>query len=319
MLAKPFAARVWTALVNPIGGSVERRPLPSDASDGARIWAALTQSGGPVVDAYRHGSVRRDRRHAAKRFAGAADRLASDVMPVQRWQAIADLVELADDDEFLRQACVDLLCEYVRASSFRAEESEVRHQVVDLIASRLNGHAVSAWPRCVFNLAGASVESIDFSGTWIDELVDFSHCQFDEGKTSFANARFSGKAVFADSQFSGACVDFSHAQFDGSTDFSGSTFESGVVTFAGARFRGEVDFSGCAFVGADVDFRDAEFDSGRVDFTDSSFKAGDLNFTGAHFKGGTVDLRSPRVTTSMPVFDEWAAEPPPGLLLPDMT
>jgi uncharacterized protein YjbI with pentapeptide repeats len=318
VLAESFATRVWSALVNPVGGSPERHPLPTDASDGARLWAAMTLAGAPVVDEYRHGQPRRHRKQAAKRFAIAADRLASDVSPDLRWTAIEDLAALADDDEVLRQASVDVLCSYLRASvsGVSAPDSDTRHQVLDTIASRLHGQAGATWRRCVFNLAGVAVDSLDFSNVWIDELADFAHCSFSEGKVSFAGARFSGTVIFAGSVFSGARLDFSHAQFEGNVDFSGSTFDSAAVSFVGARFSGKVDFTGCAFTGTDVTFSDAEFADGRVDFTASTLEAGEFNFAGAHFKGGTVDLRAPRALPPQPMFGDWVAEPPPGLLLP---
>ncbi|MFB9686037.1 pentapeptide repeat-containing protein [Amycolatopsis plumensis] len=127
--------------------------------------------------------------------------------------------------------------------------------MLDIIASRLNGHAVKSWSHCVFTLMGMLVDSLDFSRVVIDGIADFTGCRFGDGKVSFAGAQFSGHTVFADCAFSGGALDSSHAQFDGDVTFSESVFDSGSVSFAGAQFGGTVNFNGCAFSGRPRLFR----------------------------------------------------------------
>lgn len=59
----------------------------------------------------------------------------------------------------------------------------------------------------------------------------------------------------------------------------------------------------------------AVFSGSKVNFN-ATYSGGKVSFDGAQFTGGEVDLSSPAVYDTSPVFDSWTT-PPAGLRLPD--
>ena len=136
---------------------------------------------------------------------------------------------LADDWPDHRQMCVDVLCAYLRmpyelepGDDAPAEKRlalqasrEVRHSLIRVISTHLNGTAPVSWCGLNFDFAGAV-----FDGG------DFSEAKFSGGTVSFSSAEFSSQTVdFAGAQFSGGTVDFSRvASWTQPPDF-GSGFD----------------------------------------------------------------------------------------------
>ena len=156
---------------------------------------------------------------------------------------------LANDWKESRQACVDVLCAYLRMPyqpdpgqnapeaerlAVRASR-EVRHTVIRVITAHLQDGPAKSWRGLNFDFAGVVFDGGDFAGA-----------EFSRGQVCFAGAEFSrGQVGFRAAKFSG-----------GEADFSGAKFS-----------RGQVSFGGGAFSGADVSFRAAEFSGGTVDFS----------------------------------------------------
>lgn len=100
-----------------------------------------------------------------------------------RIAGIKSLAELADSWPYGRQACIDILCAYLRVPTKigvdisdgstgqnealgrgRLEESSVRGSVLRTIAEHLHENASSRWHGCVFDLTGAVLDGGTFSG-----------------------------------------------------------------------------------------------------------------------------------------------------------
>ena len=244
-----------------------------------------------------------------ERFATAAGLLGSDEPATVQLDGVHVMAALADDWEENRQACVEVLCDYLRrpyeadpgdgASAkdrldFQASR-EVRHTVIRVIAEHLKQGAVVSWQGLNF----------DFTGVVFDG-GSFGHAEFSGGTVSFLNARFSdGTVNFGGAEFSGGLVSFVHARFSG-----------GTVSFAGARFSGgAVPFIRAEFSGGTVSFQNAEFSGAVVRFDSAKFSGSAVSFSGAGFSGGTVDFSNPRDWSVSPAFD-WTDTPPPSVKLP---
>src|SRR5215831_6519126 len=188
------------------------------------------------------------------RFAAAAAQL-GDATPSVRLAGVHAMAGLADDWAENRQACVDVLCAYLRRRyepdpgdragpairrRFQAEQ-QVRHTAMHVIAGHLREDAPTPW-----------------AGLWLDLTC----------------------AVFD------GAYDFAHAVFAGGTyvGFDGATFADGC------RF----DFGGARFLGCSVSFSEAEFSASQVGFVGAWFSGGTVSFERARFAGGTVSFGSAR-------------------------
>jgi uncharacterized protein YjbI with pentapeptide repeats len=184
-----------------------------------------------------------------ERFTTIAGQLGDHEAAV-RLAGVHAMAGLADDWQENRQACIDVLCAYLRmpyapepagpaspGDGGRLEWRslrEVRHTVVRVITAHLRDDATVSW------------QGMDF---------DFTGVVFDGG--SFRDAVFSGGwADFDSAVFSGGNVAFSRARFSGGTvDFSRGVFSAGTVDFSGAVFSGgRVSFFDVAVSGGTVDF-----------------------------------------------------------------
>jgi hypothetical protein len=243
------------------------------------------------------------------RYTATAEQLGHNKAAV-RLAGVYALARLADDWEPYRQACIDVLCAYLRMpydpENPEPGEREVRLTVIRLIGDHLRPTARVSW----------SGRDLDFTGTVFDG-GDFGGVTFSGGTVSFRGAAFSsGTVSFRGAAFSGGYVTFGGATFRrGIVYFGGATFSDGTVNFYKATFSGgTVSFDGAEFSGGTVSFIGATFTGGTVSFDGAEFSGGTVKFYKATFSGATVDLSKP-VDWSVPPSDL----PPsaPGLLLPE--
>lgn len=267
------------------------RQLPRPRQQGSDTIAHLALTRNPAY-------TRRNRiRDFNERFTAITAQLSHE-MSAPRLAGVHAMADLADDWPENRQACVDVLCAYLRLphvpqpgrdalpaerAAYRASR-EVRHTVIRVITAHLQDGAATSW------------QGLNF---------DFTGVIFDGG--DFAEARFSsGQVNFNGAEFSGGQVDFGGAEFEGgaTVGFRGARFSDGQVSFYRARFSGaEVDFNGAEFSGAEVDFNGAEFSGGRVDFGDAGFSFGTVDFDRARFSGGEVRFADARFSGGKVHFD----------------
>jgi Pentapeptide repeats (9 copies) len=151
-------------------------------------------------------------RTLTERFATAAELLGSD-QPTVGLAGVYAMAVLADDWAENRQACVEVLCGYLRMPyepdpgkdapepqrrAFQAIR-EVRHTVIRVITTHLKQDAAVSWQRLNLDLTGVVIDGGNFSGA-----------RFSGGTVIFRDARFSGRVSFRDARFSGGTVDFSN-------------------------------------------------------------------------------------------------------------
>jgi len=179
---------------------------------------------------------------------------------------------LADDWPEYRQACVAVLCAYLRVpnspdtgpGSPPEERLQVgsardgRCVVLKIITAHLRPTAEVSWRSLDFDFTGVVFDGGDFSGA-----------EFSGGEVSFAGVEFPG----------------------GEVSFAGARFSGGEVSFAGARFSGaQAGFAGAEFSGSQVSFTEAEFSAGKVSFAGAEFTGGEVEFRRAKFTGGEVSF-----------------------------
>ncbi|MBP1054273.1 pentapeptide repeat-containing protein [Rhodococcus qingshengii] len=233
---------------------------------------------------------------------------------------------LADDhvDEPKRlreaQACVDVLCSYLRSpyapsnreysltkrkvtrseGSVELEEHHdyllddlaVRETIVRVIAAHLRTSS-SAVPGPHTNLRPGpwSHMNFDLTGAHLHNL-NLSACVF-VGDAQFQEARFTGKlTTFRNAHFS-------HPEI---TSFYGACFASEVTTFRNAHFSvGPTSFYGAHFTGT-ADFFEANFTGGHTSFFRAHFSGRMTNFRDAHFTGGLTNFRDAHFTSDQTSF-----------------
>ena len=231
-----------------------------------------------------------------ERFTAITAQLSHE-MSAPRLAAVYAMADLADDWPENRQACVDVLCGYLRMPYARdpgpeAPESErlsfeaireIRHTVIQVIAAHLRDGAAMTWHGLDFDFT-----SVVFDGG------DFAHARFSGSKVSFLGAQFSsGEVSFLGAVFSGGTVDFEGARSSGGTvNFGSAVFFGSRVGFEGAGFSGaRVDFYSARFSGGTVSFGGARFSGGGANFARAVFDAdAAVGFTGAEFSGATVSF-----------------------------
>lgn len=189
------------------------------------------------------------------RYVSAAEQIGNPSAAV-RLAGINAMAQLADDWRDQRQACVDVLCAYLRLPQQRIELAldEADTVVRDTAQQRLldglrippkrEGGEVK-WPNTDLDLRGAllrnfrmprgTVRSGKFAGAVFEGDTTFIGSEL--GNTSFRNAHFKGKATFSQCRFRRA--NFHEATFSGPAKFRGTVFE-GIAQFAEVTFRGPV-------------------------------------------------------------------------------
>jgi hypothetical protein len=314
------------------------RQLPRPRQQGSDTIAhlALTRN---LAYAGRSGT-----RDLNERFTAITAQLGA-AQPAVRLADVHAMVSLADDWPENRQACVDMLCAYLRMpydpepgedadpaerTAYRANR-EVRHTVIQVITAHLQAGAAVSWQGLNFDFKGVVFDGGDFGGAkfsggavsflgakFAGGTIDFSRARFSGSEVDFRGAEFSGGAVrFRGAVFAGSEVRFDDARFAGGTiDFSRAMFAAGAVSFRGAMFAGgTVDFHGAEFSGGAVDFHGAVFFGGTVSFLVAKFVGGEVDFRDAWFSGGTIDFARARRWSHPPMFS-WITSPPAGVALP---
>jgi hypothetical protein len=196
---------------------------------------------------------------------------------------------LARDQPKEAQACVNVLCSYLRVpysltgaqsqrrvktvvrdgnDGFQEQEyahlendAQVRWSIVDVIAAHLQPYSTPSWSSLSFDFSGAYMHNAGFGGAVFNTKVLFSNATFDGKVCVFANAVFSGPTTW----FDGAVFDSAANSFE-NTDFGGTR-----VSFGGAHFNQPTSFELASFHAAD-----------------------EVTFVGAHFSVAEVTFANPR-------------------------
>src|SRR6266568_4230172 len=278
------------------------------------------------------------------RFATAAEKLGNDKPPPVRLAGVYAMAGLADDWDDNRQACIDVLCGYLRMPYARdpgegearlgfLADREVRHTVIRVITDHLRESAKKSWRGRDFDFTNVVFDGGDFSqARFSGGMVRFGGAEFTGGTVDFHSAEFTGGTVdFHSAEFTGGTVDFHSAKFTGATvDFHGAEFTSGTADFSSTEFsggrvdcsnaeffRGRVGFRSARFSGGTVDFGFAKFSGATVGFRFAEFTDGTADFGNAEFTGATVDFRLVSAWLHPPQFDwDVDAVPPEGVMRP---
>lgn len=184
------------------------------------------------------------------RYVTAAEQIGGKSTLV-RLAGVNAMAQLADEWEAKRDACVDVLCAYLRLPQRRTDDGsldetdgEIRRTVQRLIAQgfkqskQLEGGC--KWPKTDLNLTGAALHDFRMPHASLERAV-------------FREAVFTGSTTFIGSTFRDA--DFYRATFDGAT-FSGCSFSR--ASFAGTTFNKDVRFKRAIFTGM-ITFTHATF------------------------------------------------------------
>jgi hypothetical protein len=181
-----------------------------------------------------------------ERFAVAADKL-GHAQPSTRLAGVYAMAALADDWKSQRQACIEVLCAYLRlpyepnptSKRYREGEREIRRTIIRIIRDHLRpGYTKVLWSGYNFSFEGA-----------VFDCGDLSHVLFTGGHVSFHGVHFiSGTFHFNGAQFDGAQVWFNTAHFlDANVIFEKARFVRGSITFTGAEHtNGNISFKGAS-------------------------------------------------------------------------
>ena len=136
-----------------------------------------------------------------ERFATAAEELGNDKPPAVRLAGVYAMAGLADDWEENRQACIHVLCGYLRMPyepdpgkdadtaqqlEFRSNQ-EVRHTVIGVIAAHLQKDLAESksWKGLDFDFTGVVFDGGDFHGAQFSgDTVNFRGAEFSGGRSA---------------------------------------------------------------------------------------------------------------------------------------
>jgi hypothetical protein len=170
-------------------GQVEAAKQAADASE--RSAEAADKSAQAAQEAV---GVNRDtaagvaeRAHAdslSQRYQDAAAQLGHEKAPV-RLAGVYAMARLADDWSDQRQACIDVLCAYLRMpwpDRGESEEGElqVRRSIVKLMGNHLNPDTQTPWSAMDFNFEGADLRQFDLANAKFAGRVSFNRATFGE-------------------------------------------------------------------------------------------------------------------------------------------
>ncbi|WP_346012135.1 pentapeptide repeat-containing protein [Streptomyces sp. SID3343] len=277
LIAAAVFAVTWN-LLDAQGLEHERRLSSKTLFDLVKLSFGVVAGAGALVVAYRRQRVDEEAalREATplhtERFTTAVTQLGHE-SPAVRLGGVHALTGLADDAPTttnLRQACIDVLCAYLRLpytpeTALPAGDTIAHHEYLALRQVR---HTVIRLVRDHLRLDPATNPH-----SWRGHDLDFTDVVFDGGDFT--------QAVFTADPTTGltGTVDFTRAQFTG----------------------GKVDFSRAQFSGSAVDFVGARFSGGAVVFSRAQFSGGRVGFTHAQFSGGSPAAGSTSSTRSSPV------------------
>lgn len=184
----------------------------------------------------------------------AASQQVGDSAPAVRLAGLNGLSHLADDWIEQRQACVDVICAYLRmpplkeadSDEYNRTELEVRLSAQRLIAKGLRRRrqttgATCTWSDVSIDLRGAVLINADFSKVFFPKDADFSNATF-RGSASFEESNFEREGRFKETVFEGT-ASFRKARmhialFDSAVFCSNANFR--FTTAKGARFGSSV-------------------------------------------------------------------------------
>ena len=203
------------------------------------------------------------------------------------------------------QACVNVLCAYLRLPEtsrddsslthetitrthvdgstreqthhYRPDDREVRNTILRTIATHLHPEHTHPWTHLDYDFTAAHLYN-----------ADFTNCQFHGERTLFEKTRFHGERTwFGRAEFHGAQTSFGGAVFHGErTWFGRAEFHGAQTWFGGAEFRGaETSFVGAEFHSRLTLFGEAKFHSRLTWFGEAEFHGEQTSFGVAKFHG----------------------------------
>jgi Pentapeptide repeats (9 copies) len=245
-------------------------------------------------------------RRITELYTKAADQLGSERAPL-RLAGLYALERLAQNTGAQRQTIVNVLCAYLRMPFFSPheehppvagdeernrydrsrQERQVRLTAQCIVTLNLHhssddadggGQLTTFWPNIDLDLTDAHLE--DFN---------FANCHVRNAR--FAEARFSGEAIFSLTHFNGDAT-FERTRFNTTTNFNGAQFSKNVIfvgtlfgedaTFTRAQFDRTTTFDRTQF-SQNATFSMVRF-NGDATFSLAIFN-GDTTFSGARFNG----------------------------------
>jgi len=308
---------------------------PGDTFDAMKIVLAIVGGVGAVVAltvGYRRQSLA-EMAQFIDRFTSASEQLGSDKAAV-RLAGVYAMASLADDSTEHRQACIDVMCGYIRmpytppadnvesadmsadevkeATAVAREarqEREVRLTVIRLIGEHLQIGARSSWQGGRFDFTGATLDGGDFREIEVTAgtVLNFANASFRKGVVAFSGARLTGGMVgFGGAEFAGGRVNFDGATISGGRLYlSGAKFSGGAVTFAAASLSGgTVGFSRATLAGGTISFHAARLSrGGAVSFATATFSGALVDFGATTIDGGTVYFGGAEFSAGTVSFD----------------
>ncbi|QNN52316.1 pentapeptide repeat-containing protein [Nocardioides mesophilus] len=251
------------------------------------------------------------------RFTIAAGQLGDGALAV-RVAGVYAMANLADEwliraegnalDRHEAQACVDVLCAYMRLPELggggqredpgRTEvgvvppdgepaalgfvrDAEIRRTIIRVLVRHVRPEAPISWSELDF----------DFSGVHFDGFFDFSDARFSGQSLSFRGATFAeGLVTFDGAHFACSSVSFRDASLAaGDVSFDRAVFSSAQVAFIGAAFAGgRVSFSGAILDGGELTFRRSTLTGGVVSLSNAKLRGGKLSFNRAKLASGRL-------------------------------
>ncbi|MCL2595789.1 MAG: pentapeptide repeat-containing protein [Promicromonosporaceae bacterium] len=222
----------------------------------------------------------RDRRNDLhRRYQEAATQLGHKepvirIAGVYAIEAIAnEWAALDDTSQSQRNACIDLLCGYLRSKTGFAKAEDSDELKMTSSEEAVRNEIASVFAR---NLVDPKEDSKP--GAWSDHRFKLNDTHF--ANAVFRNAHFLAGVTFVRAHFSGSAW-FGGVTFSGSAWFEGVTF-SGPAQFEDAIFNGDARFNGATF--GDFAWLKGVTFSGPAQFEDAIFN-GDARFNGATFSG----------------------------------
>ncbi len=230
---------------------------------------------------------------------GSASKQMGDERPAVRLAGVYALAGLADDWEAGRQACIDVLCAYLRMpfvpETASEGESQVRRSMMRVISEHLMMESPVPWHDVRFDFSGALLEAVSFASVHFSAglLLFFDKCTFTGDRTTFYNASFDGAKVY----------------------IRGATFTSPDVSFEACKFKsGELVIEQTVFRAEQVRFNKAKFGECRLLASAADFADSTLVFDDGVEPRAILGLDVAVPTVAFWPTDWWSPDgaPPPG-------
>jgi hypothetical protein len=246
-----------------------------------------------------------------ERYVSAATQLGHESTAVRLAGAYA-MAGLADDWSAERQACIDVLCGYLRMPPLDADHSErekrVRHAIIGVIAKHLRKGADPDWQGNTFDFTGATFNGgsfqdvhlgptteLDFTQVTFCDVISFVGMEVAGGYAWFGNISLSPgtNLLFFNAKVSGGWISFSQSHLtDGRIAFDGTNIEGGSIAFPIARLAGTaIDFANLLLDGGSLEIEKSTVSGGHVTFNGARLLRGELRIADITFRDkGLIDL-----------------------------